>query len=160
MKGRAYNLDDEFHCHELAKDVVALANAGGGLIIIGARTRLDDEHATEVIKEIRPFSRDLVSTVRYQDTIAARTYPPFTRITVEWMPSADVPDKGLVVITIPDSKQDRPILVQKIVDDKGKNAMTVFGYYARRRSTASHYSVQQLHAMIKDGGNSRAIHPP
>ena len=74
-KSGSYDLDQEFHCHELAKDVVALANAGGGLIVIGARTRLDDEHSSEVIDEIRPFSRDLVNVVKYRDTIAARTYP-------------------------------------------------------------------------------------
>src|SRR5205807_1365183 len=34
---------------------------------------------------------------------------------------------------------------------------TVVGYYERQRTTASHYSVQELHAMIKDGRRFGAL---
>ncbi len=50
------------------------------------------------------------------------------------------------------------MLVQKVVAESSKIAGTLFGYYERRRSTASHYGVEQLHAMIKDGAKFGALH--
>ena len=150
-------IGDEFHCHELAKDVTALANAGGGLLIIGLKTRLDDQYSTEVVDEIRPISRNLANTQRYSDTITARTYPPLVATVVEWMPFTQAPDKGLVVIRVPDAGDNRPVLVLKVTDESGKSVAAVVGYYERRRATAGHYTVQQLHAIMKDGARFNTL---
>jgi predicted HTH transcriptional regulator len=47
FKGEPYRLEQDSQKFELAKDVSALANAAGGLIVIGARTQRDDQVAVD-----------------------------------------------------------------------------------------------------------------
>ena len=50
-KGQLYQLDQPRPAAELAKDVAALANMSGGVIVIGPRTR--KAGSSEVIDEVR-----------------------------------------------------------------------------------------------------------
>jgi len=52
---------------ELAKDVAALANAQGGLMVIGVGTQRQQHEIADLVSEIKPFSRALVDPVQYQD---------------------------------------------------------------------------------------------
>jgi predicted HTH transcriptional regulator len=65
FKGEPYQLDQDVEKFELAKDCSALANASGGVIVIGVRTNRHAESPTDVGDEIRCLSRDLVDEVRY-----------------------------------------------------------------------------------------------
>lgn len=55
FKATPYQLDQESAKHELAKDVSALANSHGGIILIGFRTNKDRSAAVEYVDECREF---------------------------------------------------------------------------------------------------------
>lgn len=149
-KSCPYDLEQEYSAYELVKDVTSLANADGGLIIIGVRTEKDELSAEDSIKEIRPLARDLVNIEQYCATISGRTYPPMKDVKIEWMPGEGTQEKGVIVITVAASGESYPVLVTKVVDDTW-TPKTLFGYYERRRSHNLHLSIHELHARIKDG---------
>jgi len=61
FKRSPYQLAEDRQKMELAKDISALANAGGGLILIGIETRQDAERQLEEAVQIR-FFRSSTST--------------------------------------------------------------------------------------------------
>ena len=83
-KAEPYRLDDEHQKYELAKDVSALANAKGGVIIIGAQTERDVTHATDVIVKIRSFLSTLIKVSQYEDVVRAWVYPPIKQLEIKW----------------------------------------------------------------------------
>ena len=101
FKGEPYQVDQEAEKFELAKDVSALANGGGGVIVIGVRTERKEESPLDEATRIRPFPRELVDTSRYEALIAERVYPPLQGLRVEFKPSADGGERGLVLIEVP-----------------------------------------------------------
>ena len=151
FKGEIYDLRSEKYCHELAKDVAAMANAGGGLIVLGVATRRDDEHHPEVADAVRIFNLRLANTEQYMAIINARIYPRLTATAVQWKRSLQDAERGLVLISVPDAGEDRPVLVQKIPGENNKVMQVIVACYERRRADTTHYSIQELHAMIKDG---------
>jgi hypothetical protein len=60
FKGSPYYLASDAMKFELAKDVTALANSGGGLILLGFRTCKDPDYSFEFVDECRPIDRGLV----------------------------------------------------------------------------------------------------
>ncbi len=151
-KAAPYQLQHAHQKQELAKDVAALANADGGVILMGVRTETDPTHFGDEIREIPSFPQALVNPQQYQDVIRAWVYPPVQQVDVRWFPSAVNQERGIVAIFIPpQASARRPFLVMRTIDDRGKQAEVVFGYVERRRATADPMSVQELHTLLRDG---------
>ena len=57
FKEAPYQLDSPRQRWELAKDVAALANARGGLIVLGFRTSRDENHLVDTASEHRRYKK-------------------------------------------------------------------------------------------------------
>ncbi len=151
-KAAPYQLKEDHQKQEFAKDVSALANANGGVILIGVKTERDPTHFGDEIKEVRPFPRRLVNPDQYHDILKRWIYPPLQQVEIRWFPSASNPKKGIVAILIPPQASiHRPFLLTRTLDAKGKHVEIVFGYVERHRAGVDPMSVQELHDLIKDG---------
>lgn len=118
FKRQPYQLDQEAEKFELAKDVAALANGAGGLLLIGVQTERREESPLDEAVRIRAFDRGLVDTARYEALIGARVYPPIQGLRVDFQPSAADPDRGLIAIDVPpQAENDRLFLVLKPVSE-------------------------------------------
>ncbi len=147
-----YQVKEDLQKQELAKDVSGLANADGGMILIGIRTERNPTHFGDEIKEVRAFPRTLVDLNQYHDILQSWVYPPLQQVDIRWLPSSVNNEKGIVAISIPNQMTaQRPFLVTKSIDETGKRVEVVFGYVERRRENATPISVQELHALIKNG---------
>lgn len=150
-KRQPYRLEDESQKRELAKDVSAFLNAAGGLILIGTETSRELMTARDVIAAIRPFSRTHLNVEQYRHVVASWIYPP-AEITVEWYPSKAHPEQGIAAITVPEApNESRPFLVRKPITDGGRTSEIVFGYIERRRDSAIPFTIELLHAWLRDG---------
>jgi len=151
-KAEPYRLDEEHQKYELAKDVSALANAKGGIILIGAQTERDPTHATDVIVKIRPLPNNLVKISQYEDIVRTWVYPPVKDIEIKWFKSSTHPATGLVGITIPEQEALwRPFLMTRSIEPSGRVSTTLFGYAERGNGKSLPMSVQQLHTILRDG---------
>ncbi len=151
-KGALYQLKHDHHKQELAKDVSGLANADGGVILIGVRTQKDPKHFGDEISEVSTFPRVLFMSKQYHDILENWIYPRLQQVKIQWFPSTTNPEKGIGAIFIQtQGSSRRPFLVTRTIDDKGKRVEVVFGYFERRQDNVDPMSVQELHRMVRDG---------
>lgn len=103
-------------------------------------------------REVDPFPQALVDPNQWYDVLSGWIYPPLQHVDIRWFPSVDDPERGIVAIDVPDQPSARrPFLVIRIIDEQGKRVEVVFGYVERRRAHAVPMSVQELHALVRDG---------
>lgn len=156
-KGAPYQLTKEVDRMELAKDVSALANAKGGIILLGCRTEKVPTISGDVVAEIRPFSRDLVNPQDYLNVIKDWVYPGL-EVEIDWFPMALDDTRGIIAMIVRErTTENRPFVVTKILDQSGKLPGTMLGYFERRRDTVPSTSVQELRDRLKDGIRFSAI---
>jgi len=149
-KSQPYQINTDVGKRELAKDVSSFANAEGGFIFIGIRTKQSTEHFGDEVEELRPFEQALVNTVQYRDIIRSWVYPEIDALEVQWKEIAK--GKGVVIITIPPQKTAiKPFLITNAIDDSGKKVEIVFGYAQRRGDVSQPMSVADLQRTLHSG---------
>ena len=155
FKSEPYRLDQELQKQELAKDVSAFANAGGGAILIGFKTTKEPTVLGDFVAAVRPFPASQFDSEQYQGVIREWIYPP-PAVTIAWFPVS--PDKGVAFIDVSagDAKHV-PHLIKRMVSDDGKRSEVVFGYFERRQGNVPPSSVQQIHALLRSGMGMREI---
>ena len=112
VKSQPYNLRDPGQREEFAKDVAAMANGGGGLLILGIKTRDDDRE--EVLDHIVPVDRTALDLDQLRMLIRERVTPELYGVIVDWSEDSngavvfiDIslrPDKRLYVVAAPTGK--------------------------------------------------------
>jgi hypothetical protein len=151
-KAQPYKLTTDRQKQELAKDVSGLANAAGGIIVIGAKTRKRATHLGDEIVEVRPFGAGLVNVQQYHDILSGWVYPQLHGVSVKWYRSSSDASKGIMAIQVPEQASGRgPFLVTRTVDNEDKLSTVVFGYFERMRASVEARSVEELQALLRDG---------
>ena len=112
FKGAPYQLEQEREKYELAKDVAALANAAGGVIVIGVQTKLAPSSNAEIAVSCSAMPSDLVDLKQMRHIACARVYPQPLGLDVRFHPSAEDASRGLVSVDVPPQPEGkRPFLV-------------------------------------------------
>lgn len=151
-KSAPYQLSGDDQRFELAKDVTSLANAKGGVILIGVQTEKDEELSADVVNGVSPFEKTLLNISQYRDILAHWVYPGLQKLKIEWIPSASNQNLGIVVIDVGNQDQMwRPFLVTKATKDNGKASSVIFAYAERNLDRSAPMGVQQLHLLLRDG---------
>lgn len=87
---------------ELAKDIAAMANSGGGMIVYGvAETRQSGTSAADHIEAVGPIDEGTFRTIR--QVAGNLVYPPVTGLQLLQLTSADHPDNAVLAMLVPDS---------------------------------------------------------
>lgn len=151
-KAAPYHLAQDHQKMEIAKDVSALANAEGGIILLGVETGRDALHHGDVVQRIRPFDRALLDIGQFEQVLGAWIYPGIRGLQIVWYPSAADARRGIVAVLIPnESSQDKPYLVGKVVETTRRVVGSYVGFFERRRDGVAPLSVQELRDRLKDG---------
>ena len=151
-KRQPYGLDSDEQKLELAKDISGLANAKGGLLLIGFATKKSPTHGQDEIHCPRPFPLDRFNADQYRQVIQSWLWPPAERVDVIIFPSSIDNLRGVASIVVPQvSEENRPQLVAKTMLDSSRKIEIIFGYCNRNHSQVAHYDVARLHALLRDG---------
>src|ERR1700693_126307 len=151
-KREPYKLDQEIEKMELAKDISALANADGGVILIGVITEKDPTVAGDVIRRCGCFAEGFLDFDKYAKVIADWVIPSIPRLEFKWHPTAKNPDEGIVSISVPQSiSQSRPFIVGKVVADTGNISGSYIGFFERKRDRVPTTKPEELRERLKDG---------
>src|SRR6266446_2721556 len=152
-KGEPYFVASDGAKREMAKDVCAFANAGGGYILIGLRTQQSPAHHGDEVEEVRPIPEALVNTRQYTDILDAWCYPRVEGLSVQFHQSPSDPSKGLVSIAVPRQRDDlKPFLIVRFFDGT-KHTETMFGYAERKRDVNVPLGVADLQRTLRSGLN-------
>jgi hypothetical protein len=122
VKAQPYRLDDPSSVAELLKDVAGLANASGGLLLIGYKTR---PHAGgEMIDAIRPVPASMVDTDRCRKLLRERVSPHVRGLRLEWIEVSD--GEGVLAIDVPkQAETNKPFTVPGPTAAKGSPSVAV-----------------------------------
>lgn len=115
-KKQPYKLGSPASDIELLKDVSALANAAGGILLIGFDTF--QRHGREVVGELRPVPVGSVDAERYRKLLRERVYPLIRNLQVDWVAVDDA--SGVLAIDVPEqSESSKPFVVPGRNDTEG-----------------------------------------
>ena len=152
FKGAPYALENDNAKLELAKDVSALANASGGVILIGFPTVKDEMSSIEYVEACRPFDLAILDIDRYRKILDDWISPPIHSIEILCVPSPVTPERGVAVISVPGTASaQKPYLVNRNVEADGKVRGTQFGYYERVQDRIPAASAATLSGLLRDG---------
>jgi hypothetical protein len=137
---------------EFAKDVAAFANARGGAILIGMRTKTGPLHAGEEIDEIRPIPGATFDPDQYRKILAEWLYPRPTNVEILLAPFGPDAAKGVGVIFVP-AQEDRakPFLIRRVIGDHKKSSELMIGFVERRVDGTEVRTVAEIHHTLKVG---------
>jgi hypothetical protein len=151
-KSAPYNLKQEHDKMEFAKDVSALANADGGIILIGVQTEEDLTVHGDIIRRIGCFGQGLVNCGQCHDVISEWVLPSIPGLKIQWHPSVGNTSEGIVSIHVPqEACEQKPFLVSRVVEDGGKINGSYVGFFERTRDNALPMKPPELRARLKDG---------
>jgi hypothetical protein len=152
-KGQPYQIENDAAKRELAKDVSSFANASGGRILIGVRTKVSPTHFGDEVEDIRPSPQGLVNTTQYRDILGSWIYPEVEGLDVRWVATKTDATRGIVVVTVPEQKVlSKPFLIVRTLDGQ-KHIETVFGYAERKGTSNRPLSVTDLQSALRSGLN-------
>lgn len=150
FKRNPYRVDTNGQKQELAKDVCGLANADGGVIVIGFKTVRSESRATDVVSELNAFSRDLLDEQQLNDVMSSWIFPTPNGLTFRFFEHRA--EKGFYLIEIPArTKSAGPFLVTRAVDDNERISGALVGVFKRRAATSPPLSVAEIQSVLRDG---------
>lgn len=96
---------------ELAKDIAALANSGGGMIVYGVQEQDGDTSAAGLIKTFKSFGETDLRNIR--QVANNLIYPPVTGLDLMFLTAEGNSDEGVLVALISPSADSPHLLYQK-----------------------------------------------
>jgi hypothetical protein len=143
VKSVAYDLKrvDEAHWKlELAQDVAQFANAHGGLLVIGYRTK--KKNGIDVIDKITPVQPRPTRLQSYADIVKSRIHPPISGLQLGDVP---VGENQIIYFYIPPQpEENKPYLVTGAMLD-GAYAAAGISIVRRQGDGCTHVSAQEIH---------------
>ena len=147
-----YDLNTAAGRYELAKDVCAFANAGGGFIVIGLQTQHLADEQTDEVSALDLFQEDAFNISQYVGVITEYVYPHLASLRVTWLSNSPTPDLGIEVIEIPlQDARRKPFLTTRVVDDGIHQRQIIFGWSRRNQSANDPLSISEIHKAVKSG---------
>ncbi|GLW46381.1 hypothetical protein Stsp02_20430 [Streptomyces sp. NBRC 14336] len=149
-----YDLSTEKGKFELAKDVAAFANAGGGLIVCGLKAKQRPTELYEVAEKLTPFAKSLVNSTSYKDVIKEYVRP-LLKVNYLWFDHpADDPDASghylvIEVAALPES--DRWALVTRGLTEDGRFVKGSWTVPIRNGDTTAYLSPDEAYRLLNDG---------
>lgn len=127
-----------------------MANADGGIIVIGFDCEKQPTTAGERIFEVKPFSLSLVDTDKISQILANFVHPPPHGVTVRVFESAD--GKGLAALVVDAAAMtEKPYIVSKMLDEEGGNIGSYFGYFQRKGDKTPPISSASIQQQLSAG---------
>jgi len=155
-KGRPYELGP-VGSFLLAGDVAAFANAGGGMIVIGLRT--SRAHGQDIISRSRPVDLADFNLAKHHAVIRDWIYPRPRGVRFDLAIAETDPQKGLVVIEIPEQPEAlKPFFVRR-AQLAGRVRTEHLALPIRVGDATSHWDLAELHSLIVAGRAALAQSP-
>jgi hypothetical protein len=146
VKRKPYDLEREEQRIEIAKDIAAFANAGGGLIIFGFSTR--SRSGVDVITRARSIDTSSVSPQRYSQIVRARVFPMPEKLTFVRLGDGK---QGFAYIKIPHQPEElRPFFLRKTLSGSGVTS-TSLTIPVRTGAEVEYGTAESIHSLIVAG---------
>src|SRR5208282_3374288 len=118
-KGEPWALDTELGKFQFAKDVTAMANWRGGIILVGIAASGSLTHRRdEVLEKQRYLPESLTPGDRYMHILGDWVYPVPEGFDIRWYTYAKDPSRGIISVHIPNQNEElRPFFVKRYFEE-------------------------------------------
>jgi hypothetical protein len=138
---------------EFAKDVAAMAESGGGVIVVGVQAEKDPDRDEERACKVAPVPHAMFDVKRAYDIVSEDVYPGIVDVDIRPHPRED--GKRIVSILVPAQDEDRkPFMLERVVTDVGAE-ISAFALPRRSGSHTVFEKVGFVHRDIADGRRAR-----
>ncbi|WP_034088901.1 AlbA family DNA-binding domain-containing protein [Streptacidiphilus albus] len=149
-----YDLGTDKGKYELAKDVAAFANAGGGLIVCGFKAVQKTTELYETATKATPFGKELVKPNSYKDVLT-EYLRPLVKVDFHWFdhPDGDQDTAGhyFVIEVAPLPEQERWAIVTRGLNEDGKFVRGAWAIPVRNGDTTAYLSPDEVYRLVNDG---------
>jgi hypothetical protein len=163
FKSTPYPLDSDRGKQDLAADVASLANAGGGVLVLGVQTSNHPNERVEVASAISGFQPGLVNEERYRKVLQDRVAPLAKDIRFHYgdteRPAAK-PHQVAVIEVAPQHKYDKPFIVDRLVDDDDVRTTHAIGWPERSGDGTYWHPKERIQQLIAGGLRPGVPGPP
>jgi hypothetical protein len=148
VKGAPYDIKTPHGAYELAKDVAAFANAGGGLLVCGLRRKADRQG--DFVGSVAPVPLQSVKPRGWEASVRNRIVPAPVGVRVRvWPPSSE---RGFVLVNVPPQVERlQPFLVKGGRNRTGKLIETYITVPVRVGEHTDFMDAAQLHGLLAAG---------
>ena len=158
-KESPYVLDPLKKRLELAKDVSAMANSGGGIIVIGFDTTRHPLTAGEHISRACPFPLDLINCDQYKKILGSSVYPPLNDVAIHIFENPNRDGKGVAAIFVEGAATSgRPYLVGNVLNEAGQSIGAYFGFFERKQDVIPPVNIATIQHLLSAGQQWASIH--
>lgn len=148
-KREPYLLDEVLGQLELAKDVSAFANSGGGILVIGLKTT--SQRGVDVVEAVTPVDATLAIAKTYRSVLRVRLYPRLRGLDLAFIEVAS----GLVVVAIRIPRQpsgNLPVLVAGMPGVKARRSEGAYwGIFRRQGDDSTPIAAAAVHTALRGG---------
>ncbi len=139
--------------------MAALANSGGGALVVGIATKVPEDREEEIASAVTPFPADLANVKQHRDALDARSgvYPTLRDVRIRRFDRDG--GKALLLVVVPPQNEDQqPFMVVRMVEGDEKRGV---GIGVPFRSGAQTYwlTAGELHRDLSDGRRARTVPP-
>jgi len=148
-KRAPYRLSNVIDQLELAKDLSALANSGGGILVVGAKTTHRD--GIDVVSSLSPVGTEFAQPSKYRSVLRSRLYPRIQGLTIFL---AKVTQSQVVLgIRVPRQPTNNlPILVVGMPSMRGDRLEgSYWGLFRRVGEDSTPVVVEAVHTALRGG---------
>ena len=158
FKRDPYRLETPKDQWELAKDVAAMAETRGGIVVIGYEIEKLLNEGIEVAVKHHPVPKNLIAPERYRDIVQSRVYPHVAGIQTHWYPPGEAEVKGVFVIEIPAQPDDsKPFAVTRMLDENDAERAHFVGFPRRDGDRVSWMKPEAIHHQLNIGRRLNAL---
>lgn len=149
FKERPHDLGWDQGKLEFAKDVSAIANGGGGVILYGVRTARDPAIGRDVSVRVTPLLEGALTIAQFESVAREWVYPPQRTIEIrEW------PNHGgqmLVSIRVPPIGESDGLAIIRGAEADGQTRRNLFGVAKRHGDRIDHFNPDEVYHWIRMG---------
>jgi hypothetical protein len=150
FKEAPYQLEVPSQRWEMAKDVAALANARGGVIVLGFRTSKQENRLADTASSQRPIQKSLISWSSYRDIISRWVHPGIVGLQANWFPSDPNADRGVFVLNIPAQlEESKHFIVCETTRDDGSFPGAI-GIPVRNNDATNWVRPEALQSLVRE----------
>lgn len=152
--GRPYDLDSRRGKRDLAADVASMANADGGVIVLGVKTAMDETRRVEYASEVQGVKPNEYSEARIREVLKSHCYPPPTSVTVKSYDGTDEAEDAVELVAIkvgPEPYESSPVFVDRLVDEDDQKVGNSVGWPRRYGDSTIWEDGSRIQELVRQG---------
>lgn len=156
--GRPYDLSSRRGKRDLVADVASMANAGGGVIVLGVRTKKDATRLVEYADDVQRVDPTDYSDARVREVLRSHCYPPPSDVSVNAYSGSDEVGDVVHLVAIEvgsEPEESGPVVVDRLVDDEDRNVGNAVGWPRRYGDNTVWEDGSRIQELIRQGRRRR-----